>query len=129
MPSAADATLTKSPPKSPSAPAASPGRRGGLIAMPKGVMSPVFALLIAFLALDTLILVGPYYAFRFTEDPWGSAERMEYLAKAMASALAFGFVASLAAERRNHSPWAFLLGHAGFWLALGFAAAGWDLDH
>jgi hypothetical protein len=97
--------------------------------MPKGVMSPVFALLVLFLAIDTVILTAPYYAFRFTDDPWGSAERMEFLAKAMASALAFGFVASLAAERRNYSPWAFLAGHAGFWLAVLLAALDWDLDH
>ena len=37
-------------------------------------------------------------------------------------------MASIAAERRNRSPWAFLLGHAGFWVALALAAADWDVE-
>jgi hypothetical protein len=129
MPPASNATLTQedSPPATTGA--APPVRRGGLIAMPKGVMSPVFALLVAFLALDVVLLVSPYYVYRFTDNLWGSAERMEFLAKAMAAALTFGFLASIAAERRNHSPWAFLLGHAGFWVALSLAAAGYDVEH
>jgi ResB-like family len=97
--------------------------------MPTGVMTPVFALLVTFLALDVVMLVAPYFRFRYTDDPWGSAERMEFLAKAMASALAFGLVASIAAERRNRSPWAFLLGHCGFWLAFVLAGFAWDLSH
>src|SRR5262245_50245002 len=104
-------------------------RKGGLLAMPKHVMTPVFALLVSFLALDVLTLVVPFFVYRYTDNVWGSAERMEFLAKAMASGLAFGFVASVAAERRNRSPWAFLLGHAGFWLALLLALAGWALAH
>jgi hypothetical protein len=92
-------------------------------------MTPVFALLVAFLAFDVLVLVAPYFAYRYTNDAWGSAERMEFLAKAMASALAFGLVSAIAAERRNRSPWAFLLGHCGYWLALALAAKGWDVDH
>lgn len=94
--------------------------------MQKHVMTPVFALLVAFLALDVLSIVAPFFTFRFTENPWGSPERMSFLAKSMASALAFGFVAAVAAERKNRSPWAFLAGHASFWLALVLALTGFD---
>src|SRR5262245_48512903 len=104
-------------------------RKGGLLAMPKHVMTPVFALLVSFLALDVLTIVVPFFVFRFTDNVWGSPERMEFLAKAMASGLAFGLVASVAAERRNHSPWGFLLGHAGFWLAVLLALVNFDLEH
>jgi hypothetical protein len=97
--------------------------------MPKSVMTPVFALLVSFLAIDVVTLVAPFFAYRYTDGVWGSAERMEFLAKAMASGLAFGLVAAITAERRNHSPWAFLLGHCGFVLALVMAVFDFDLEH
>jgi hypothetical protein len=103
-----------------------PGRAGGLYAAPKGHMTPSLALLATFLAIDVASFVIPFYVSPFTESPWGSADRMEFLARGMASALAFGFFAAVAAERRNHSSWWFLLGHAGFPLALVFAIAGFD---
>ena len=91
---------------------------GGLRLGPKGHMAPCFALLALFLVLDVASFVIPFYASRFSDSPWGSPDRAGFLARAMASALAFGFVAAVAAERRNHSAWWFLLGHAGFPLAL-----------
>ncbi len=96
--------------------------------MPKGHMTPCLALLTLILVLDVLLIVGPFYLFRFTDDPWGSPERMGFIARGMASALAFGLVAAIAAERRNHSPWMFLLGHAGFIVTLAAAALGLDRD-
>src|SRR5687768_17080305 len=89
-------------------------RAGGLLAAAKGHMTPCFALLTLFLVVDVAFLVVPFHLFRFTDDPWGSASRMGFLARAMASALAFGLVAAIAAERRNHSQWFFAIGHLAF---------------
>src|SRR6188472_1540380 len=69
----------------------------------------------------------PFFLARFADSAWGSPDRMAFLARAMASALAFGFLAAVTAERRGHSSWWFLAGHAGFPLALVFAIAGMDL--
>jgi hypothetical protein len=90
-------------------------------------MIPCFALLLLFLVIDTASFVIPFYASRFGDGPWGTPDRMAFLTRAMASALAFGFLAAVAADRRNHSGWWFLVGHAGFPLALVLAIAGWDL--
>ena len=74
--------------------------------------------------MDVACLVVPFYTARFSDSPWGSADRMAFLARAMAASLAFGLVTSIAAERRNHSNWHFLLGHIVFPFALLLAAAG-----
>jgi ResB-like family len=109
------------------APAVTPPRRAaGLLVAPKGHMLPCFGLLTFLLVLDVAALVIPFYITRFSDNPWGGPDRMEFLARAMASALAFGFVAAVAADRRNHSGWWFLLGHAGFPLAIVAAFLGWD---
>ena len=104
-----------------------PLRAAGLFKAPKGHMTPCLAFLAFFLVVDVAACVVPFYLARFTDSPWGSPDRMAFLARAMASALAFGFLAAVAAERRGHSSWWFLAGHAGFPLALAFAIAGLDL--
>ncbi|MBX7106560.1 MAG: hypothetical protein K1X57_20965, partial [Gemmataceae bacterium] len=101
-------------------------RAAGLALAPKGHMTPCFGLLTFFLMVDVACLVVPFYSARFSDSPWGSAERMAFLARAMAASLAFGLVTAIAAERRNHSTWHFLLGHLGFPVALVLATLGFD---
>lgn len=117
--------MTQSPPASPTAPA----RKGGLIDAGPGTLSPVFAFLIAFLAIDVAFIVVPWFLDRAEGGPWASPDRVAFLAKTMATSLAFGLVGALGAESRGRTPWWFLAGHAGWCVALGLAIAGTDARH
>lgn len=106
---------------------APPTRAGGLLVPPRGRLHPSFALLLFFLSVDVAALLFlPYFATRWTDSPWASADRLAYLGKAIAGGLAFGLVASISAERRNRSPWWFLAGHVGVIVAAVAAVA--DMD-
>jgi hypothetical protein len=102
-------------------------RPGGLLPVAAGRVHPCFALFCAFMTLDVaLLLYVPYFAARFTDSPWSAADRMGFLGKAIASGLAFGLVASISAERRNRSPWWFIAGHLGVFVAAAAAFSGFD---
>ena len=112
------------PAKAPFVPAT---RAGGLLVPPRGRLHPSFALFLFFLTVDVAALLFlPYFATRWTDSPWATADRLAFLGKAIAGGLAFGLVASISAERRNRSPWWFLAGHFGVIVAAVAALADFD---
>lgn len=102
-------------------------RAGGLVTAGRGVMAPVFTVLMTVGFLDVvLLLLVPFSLTRYTESPWSSSGRLGFLALAVGAGILFGIITAVAADRRNRSPWWFLAGHAGTFAAPLMAAIDWD---
>lgn len=111
------------PPVTPAS--AEPSRAGGLLRPRPKEMTPVFTVLMTVLFLDVpLILLLPFLIAAHTDSPWGDVPRVGFLGLSVWSGIVFGTLASVVAERRNHSAWWFLAGHLGAVAAIPLAAAG-----
>ena len=102
-------------------------RKGGLLVAPKLHMTPVLTVFMTVLYIDVVaLLVVPFLLTTGTDSPWQFGPRLAFLGQAVATGLVFGLLASVIAERRNHTAWWFLAGQVGTFLAPLLALADWD---
>ena len=93
-------------------------RAGGLRRAGRKELLPVFAVFMTVLTIDLLlVLMLPFLATQNTDSAWSSTDCLAFLGASVVAGLAFGMLTSVVADLRGESPWWFLVGHLGAWLA------------